>query len=63
LENELITTWKGIADYLKISIRTLQRRKNELRKNGVIFYRKKGRPPRIEVAAFKSRLIDFFGSG
>ena len=57
---ELITTWRGIANFVKLSIRTVQRHKKELRENGIIFYRMRGRPPHREVAGQSDRLIEFF---
>jgi hypothetical protein len=48
--------WDKIAASIGWSIRTAQRRKEELQNAGVIFYHKSGRPPARKVFHFPSRL-------
>jgi len=53
--------WAAIALTLGMSVRSAYRRKGELKAAGVIFYRKKGWPPRRFVYHFPSRLKQWTG--
>jgi len=51
--------WQAIARSVGWSLRSAYRRRDELKKAGVIFYRKTGRPPKKAVFHFPSRLRDW----
>ena len=53
--------WAPICDTLGCSRWTAMRRKDELRKAGVIFYMTQGRPPKKNVYHFPSRLRAWIG--
>lgn len=48
--------WKEIARILNVNESTMQRRKEDLLRENVIFYLKIGRPPQRRVCAFPSSL-------
>jgi DNA-binding Lrp family transcriptional regulator len=58
-DRRLIVGWAGIAQFVGVSIRTMLRRRSELKRKGVIFYHLVGSPPRREVGAYESTLIDW----
>ena len=51
-----IRGWSEIARMFACPERTIMRRRDDLRRHGVIFYRVEGRPPRRYVYAFPSVL-------
>ena len=51
-----IRGWANIARIFNCPERTMIRRRDDLRRHGVIFYRVEGRPPRKYVYAFPSLL-------
>jgi len=51
-----ILGWKAIAEFFQVSERKMRGQKKELLEAGAIFYIRRGRPPRIRVAAFPSIL-------
>lgn len=51
-----IRGWVNIARMFNCSQRTMMRRRDDLRRHAVIFYRVEGRPPRKYVYAFPSLL-------
>lgn len=53
--------WRAVCLTLDCSRWTAMRRRNELKKAGVIFYMTKGRPPRRQVYHFPSRLRAWIG--
>jgi hypothetical protein len=48
--------WKAIAAIFCVSERKMRYMRQELYESGVIFYMRKGRPPKKRVCAFPSRL-------
>lgn len=57
MPDNLLKGWKEIARFLKIPVRTAQRRRGMLIQTGVIFPRLEGRPPRKIVCAWESNLV------
>ena len=55
--DNLLMGWAEIDDFLKIPMRSAQRRRTMLIEAGVIFPRVTGRPPRKIVCAWESNLV------
>lgn len=53
---KLLTGWDAIAGFFDVSRSTMQARKKDLQRAGVIFYKSEGRPPRRVVCAFPAEL-------
>lgn len=49
---ERIDNWVGIADFLGVQMRTAQRRKSELERAGILFYRSTGKGKRRNVYTY-----------
>lgn len=58
---QAVEGWEAIAYSLNMSMRSAYRRRDELKDAGVIFYKKKGTPPRKTVYHFPSRLRAWTG--
>jgi hypothetical protein len=56
MADKLLRGWKEIADFLRMSERTIRRRRLEFLRRGVIFYQHYGNPPSKYVCAFTSTL-------
>lgn len=57
--SERITGWAEIAAYYNVSIRTAQRRRKEMKEEGVIFDMREGRPPRKIICSYPNLLQAF----
>jgi hypothetical protein len=59
MPEQALIGWKAIAEMFCVSDRTLQKKRNELMQNGVIFQTIRGRPPRKQVCAFPSVILHY----
>jgi len=58
----LLIGWRDIAEYLGVSRSTVLRRRRDMVRYGVIFYRLSGSPPKREVAAYKPKIREWITS-
>lgn len=62
MDEKAIETWSKIADLFNVHPRTMIRRRDELLKAGIIFYKKRRHGQKAIVSAFPSRLKDWMQS-